>query len=375
MAAPAPASGTPPPAITSTRDLTCLREYNKKILGDEQFDARAAALGESFFASLSFPALSNDATILAGPLYHNHCDDISWRRTLPTPHALRASGFGKPDLLHSFLVEPCLETSLYPILHSGYLDINFLISLCSSHTLFLPLASAKVHNRFYYFRWLHNYDVEWHIQRTISPTKQAAMMACRLYYQLDTSLLMRYLRNNYTGAYRIVHDTVHVLHHHNTPERLIRNYVRVMTTGCPAKFVSGSTHANALLHWRLLNYPSIMAKLPQGMETMNKEDRNNFVIPLPHWLARFIPNLFIMPQHILERPGHTDRQIFDASRRYTWDSVPINQMTSTPHGSEEPCRFGDIMMRVLSRIYSLRCHYGPTKDIVNYANNVKLAFR
>jgi hypothetical protein len=73
-----------------------------------------------------------------------------------------------------------------------------------------------------------------------------------------------------------------------------------MTTGCPTKFVSGSTQANALLHWCLLNHSSILAKLPHVMETMNKEDRNNFVIPLPHWLARFIPNLFITPQHILE---------------------------------------------------------------------------
>ena len=298
VAAHATASGAPPPAITSTRDLTYLREYNKKFLGDEHFDARAAALGESFFVSLSCPTVSNDAMVLGGPLYKTHCGDTSWRRTLPTPQALRTSGFGKPDLLHSFLVQPCLETSLYPILRSGYLGITSLISLCSMHTLILHLASAIVHTRFYDFRWLRNYDVEWHTQRTISPVKQAAMMACLLHYQLDTSLLMRFLGNNYTGAYRLVHDTVRVLHHHNTPDRLIRNYVRVMTTGCPAKFVSGSTRANALLHWRLLNHPSIRAKLLQVMETMNKEDRNNFVIPLPHWLARFIPNLFITPQHI-----------------------------------------------------------------------------
>ena len=110
------------------------------------------------------------------------------------------------------------------------------------------------------------------------------------------------------------------------------------------------------------------------METMNKEDRNNFVIPLPHWLAQFIPNLFITPQHIVERPGRKDRQIFDASCRYTWDSVPINRMTSTPLGSEEPCRFSDVMTQVLSRIHSLCCHYGPMKDIVIHANDVKLAF-
>jgi hypothetical protein len=47
---------------------------------------------------------------------------------------------------------------------------------------------------------------------------------------------------------------------------------------------------------------------------MNKDDRNNFVIPLPHWIARFTPQLFFTPQHILEQLGEKDRQIFDASR-------------------------------------------------------------
>jgi hypothetical protein len=87
----------------------------------------------------------------------------------------------------------------------------------------------------------------------------------------------------------------------------------------------------------MLNHSSIAAKLDQVLATMNKEDWNNFVIPLPHWLARFIPNLFITPQHILERPGKKDQQILDASQRYTWDSTPINRMTSTPFGSEIPC--------------------------------------
>ena len=49
-------------------------------------------------------------------------------------------------------------------------------------------------------------------------------------------------------------------------------------------------------------------------------------------------------------------------------------MTSTPQGSKEPCRFGDITDSMLSRIYSLCCHYGPTVDIVIHANDVKLAF-
>jgi hypothetical protein len=185
---------------------------------------------------------------------------------------------------------------------------------------------------------------------------------------------MCYLGNNYTGAYRQVNKVVAILNRCQTPANLITKYIRVMTTGCPAKFVAEISRVNALLHWRMLNHTSIETKLAQVVVTMNKEDRNNYVILLPHWLARFIPHLFITPQHILESPGKKDRQIFDASRRYAWDSVPINRMTSTPHGSEEQCLFGDVTQRVLHRIYSLCSHHGPAVDILLHANDVKSAF-
>ena len=210
-----------------------------------------------------------------------------------------------------------------------------------------------VHCRFYDFLCLREYDPSWASQTTIPLVKQAAMMACLLFYDLDTSLLMRYLGNNYTDAYRQVTKVASLLRRHNTPLDLVTKYIRVMATGCHTMFVSSTTQANALLHWRMLNHTSINNKLDQVMTIMNKEDRNNFVIPLPHWLVWFIPNLFITPQHILERLGKKDRQIIDASRCYTWDSIPINHMTSTPFGSEEKCTFGDTMSHVLICIYSL----------------------
>ena len=85
---------------------------------------------------------------------------------------------------------------------------------------------------------------------------------------------------------------------------------------------------------------------------MNQEDRNNFVIPLPHWVARYIPHPFFTPQHILETTGKKDRQIFDASGQYTLRSTPINMMMSTPFGSEEPCLFGSTKEEISTRIYT-----------------------
>ena len=153
------------------------------------------------------------------------------------------------------------------------------------------------------------------------------MLACLLHYNMDVSLLMRYLGGNYTGAHRDTDRTARVLRQHGISEDLIAQYKRVMDTGCPRIFNTTITRENALKYWRAGNNPSINRKLAQVMKTMNKEHRNKFVIALPSWTRRFTPHLFITPQHNHERKGHKDRQIGDCSYMHDRDSIPINAMT------------------------------------------------
>ena len=80
-----------------------------------------------------------------------------------------------------------------------------------------------------------------------------------------------------------------------------------------------------------------------------------------------------MPQHILIKSGNKDCQIFDASQKYYWDSIPVNQMTFTPYGSELHCKFGSIWEDILIRVYNLCLSY-PDDDIVIHANDVKSCF-
>eukprot|EP00956_Cyclotella_meneghiniana_P027935 scaffold64035_cov53-Cyclotella_meneghiniana.AAC.1 len=92
---------------------------------------------------------------------------------------------------------------------------------------------------------------------------------------------------------REVDKVVDKLRYLKIDETLINKYVRVMVTGCPNHFVAETTRANALLHWSMQNGPTINKKLDQVLKTMNKEDKNNFVIPIPHWLARFHTQLVL----------------------------------------------------------------------------------
>jgi hypothetical protein len=144
-----------------------------------------------------------------------------------------------------------------------------------------------------------------------------------------------------------------------------------MTVGCPNHLNASSLCDNALLYWRKGNHPLICAKINQVMATMNKEERNNYIIHVPHWLWRFVPHCFITPQHILKKPSKKDRQNFDASCKYDWDSVPINAMTSS---SKLKWEFGSVCDVILVCAYNLWISY-PYDDIVLHANDVKSCFR
>jgi hypothetical protein len=352
------------PKVNSDKSLSHLREFNKKYLGITNYDEQKAQLGETFYSSLLSTATS-------------HCyggNDNSWKADIPPRHLLWRNQFGRPDINHSFHQIPCFETTAIHIIKSGFLAPSDLVSLTSAHELMGHLSASVVAYARYDFRWIREYNLDWSNQASIDPDRQIALTAALFHFELDVSLLMRYLGRNYTGEYRDVVATVKILRQHCIPEELIRKYKRVLLTGCPNHFVAETTRENMLLHWRRRNGPTIDRKLDQVRKTMNKEDKNNFVIPLPHWITRFVPHLFLTPQHILEKPGKKDRQIFDGSKRYTPTSTPLNRMTSTPLGSEDDCLFGTVREKIFQRIYNLRISF-PEEDIVLHANDVKSCFR
>jgi hypothetical protein len=203
-------------------------EFNKKYLGLSDYDTTAAALGESFYSHLT-------AT----------CDDILrsvlWTTSLPSKTALRLTAFGRPDMNHLFTQEASFETCLLPLLKSGYLSAPDTCSLLDTNPLVSHLASSYVSLWSFDFRSLRDYNPDWADQTHIPPLKQYAMLAFLFHYDLDTSLLMRYLGNNYTGAYREVSTIVSVLRLHKIDPSLNDKYVRVMLTGCPNHFVAETT--------------------------------------------------------------------------------------------------------------------------------------
>jgi len=61
-------------------------------------------------------------------------------------------------------------------------------------------------------------DPNWSEQKSISKKKSKAMMAALLYFNLDVSLLMRYLGNNYIASHRNLGQTIKVLRQYKIDE-------------------------------------------------------------------------------------------------------------------------------------------------------------
>jgi len=109
------------------------------------------------------------------------------------------------------------------------------------------------------------------------------------------------------------------------------------------------------------------------MATMSKEEHNNYVVHVEHWIWQFVSHCFIITQHILKKLHKKDHQIFDASHKYIWDSMPINSMTSMPNGSKLKCQFGKVRKVVLVRAYNLWILY-PNDNIIVHANDIQSCF-
>ena len=302
-----------------------------------------------------------------------HATSKRHKPSYPSAAQLLRTPFGKPSKDHSFTQEACFETILFHILSSEFLDRKSRTVLLLADETFETLDSAITEHKNIDFSPLAEYDPNWESQASIPQDRVTHFTACLFHYGMQINLVYRYAGNNYTAAYR--HDflptTLARLKTFLDPD-LLEAYKRVITSGAPCHLVAETTRENALLHLNEGNHKSIEDNLGKVMSVMNKEEKNNYVIPFDAWLAKFIPHSFFTPQHLLQKAGKKDRLIYDATRKFTETSIPLNEMTSTL--TEPPVTFGDTKLRILKRVWNLRITY-PSTDILIHANDYKSCFR
>ena len=253
----------------------------------------------------------------------------AWKNNLPTRAELHSTRrFGEPSKDHSSTQEACFETYMFPILASGFLDFYSFVHLCSTHILVLHFVTMMIRCQTYDFQWIAYEDPFWKDQKTVPQSHAFAMLAALFHYRMHAPDVMRFLGGTYTGEHRNITGIVECLTYYDIDPWLITQYIRATTVECPNHFSVKISRDNALLHWRQGNHLSVKKELVNVLNTMAKEHRNRFNMLLPNYIARFLPHLFLTPQHALTKPGKAMRLIFDAAKRFTASSTPINMMTA-----------------------------------------------
>ena len=263
---------------------------------------------------------------------------------------------------------------MHPVLTSGCLDYYNFISLCDTSPVVHHLVKSIARLWSYDFTCIAYEDANW-VQQKDNPQSHArAMLAALHHYNMHSPDVLHFLGGTYTGEHRDIEAVVEQLTKLDIDPWLIAQYARATTVGYPNYFVAETSRDNALLHWRSGNHPSVKQNLNAVMEVLAKEHRNRFNMPLPCYVARFVPHLFLTPEHALIKTDKAMRLIFDAAKRFTPDSTPINMMTSTSLGSKMDCLSGDTFLTLLELVFDLRVT-STTKGIVLHANDVKLCFK
>ena len=130
------------------------------------------------------------------------------------------------------------------------------------------------------------------------------------------------------------------------------NTITILQTSTLARMVAKTSQDNVLKYWRKGNNPSIVRHAEQTTAKIATEERNNYIIPLHGHLFRFVPHLMLTPRQILVNNGKA-RQIADLSFRHDEDSIPVNMTTSSAAETELPCQFGDVLSRLLTRVWNV----------------------
>jgi len=102
-----------------------------------------------------------------------------------------------------------------------------------------------------------------------------------------------------------------------------------------------------------------------------KEVDRAYAIPLPSWLAKFIPDLHLSPLGLLEKQGKA-RLIIDHSFQPSLDSIAVNMMHWVTE--ELDLEYGTVLRQHLIRLYNLRITY-PNDTIFLFDDDISSAFR
>jgi len=291
--------------------------------------------------------------------------------TYPTSAALTLTPFGRPSRNHSFLSEATFDHVLIHLLKSSYLTKWEHQQLLSTHPLYSHLSTSIHRFRNIDFRPLSLINKAYASQTKIPTIRLTQFTAAILHYNFHIASVIRFCGNNYINSHLNPESIKHKLQG-VVPADIVDYVYRALSVGAPSRINATSSAKNFWEYLRYGNHKSITSRPDLVQKSLVKEEKYNYVLPFPNWMARFIPNLHVSPEGIIVKEGKKDRIIYDASFHVHPHSFCPNDWT-TVH-DEPPIYYGSALYRHLSWIWNLRISY-PDQIIYLWDDDVSGAFR
>ena len=195
-------------------------------------------------------------------------------------------------------------------------------------------------------------------------------MALLFHYNMDLATVHHHIGGLHVNAHLNPKAIIHRVQHLLSPHEL-SDLEHILTYGCPTKYNVHSTFKDFATMLAYGNHPSLTNNVDKVHETMNKEDRKEYVLTFLAWLAHFIPHLALTPQGLLIKPGKNDHLVYDGSFMKDETTSPFNHHIDL--ANEPEITFGDSWLNYLTAIYNL-CITFPHHEIYLINDDISSAF-
>ena len=170
--------------------------------------------------------------------------------------------------------------------------------------------------------------------------------ALMIYYRCNPGKVVRWLDGEYTSTKRhIAHILCSVRPYISDPD--FEYIKRILTQGCPASVNYEEDTASKVAMMKRGNQEHFFENADVVKQTINKEDRYSYSLPVVAFFCLFSPFLCHNAQGMIIKPGKNPRIVWDGSTKRTPMDVVINDITSTDNEAE--VTFG--MVKTLFYVY------------------------
>jgi hypothetical protein len=206
-------------------------------------------------------------------------------------------------------------------------------------------------------------------QTKISDKRVDLTTTCSIHYKLNMGMVIQYLKGEYVGESRDANTILSVVLL-LISDKDYEHIKQIINQGCPSHFdfEEGYKNKHRVL-WKgnqqtFLKYPEVTAK------AINKEEKNNHILPFKPWTIHFSPYCHVAPQGICKKYGKF-RVIFDSLTQTSPDEVVLNHVT--PTDNKATIDFGTAKTKLLTNIYNWRISF-PDEVIYLALANITACF-